>query len=182
MKKLLAMAAAVAALTATTPAQAASLLGDLVNINLTANSDFGTKSNLLVGAGEEGSYFSNQFFDFNAGVNGDIFTIRSTSGFSSIDGVGGQPVTWTLTGLDFGTALTGFTVLQSLGPVTIVGLTATSVTFQYADVAIPSGIYFQGRFETAGNGVPEPATWALMISGFGLVGTALRRRRSFVAA
>ena len=25
--------------------------------------------------------------------------------------------------------------------------------------------------------VPEPATWAMMISGFGLVGTALRRRQ-----
>ena len=27
------------------------------------------------------------------------------------------------------------------------------------------------------NAVPEPATWALMISGFGMVGSALRRRR-----
>ncbi len=27
-------------------------------------------------------------------------------------------------------------------------------------------------------GVPEPATWAMMIAGFGLVGTAMRRRRS----
>jgi hypothetical protein len=26
-------------------------------------------------------------------------------------------------------------------------------------------------------GVPEPATWGLMIGGFGLAGMALRRRR-----
>lgn len=30
--------------------------------------------------------------------------------------------------------------------------------------------------------VPEPATWALMISGFGLVGFAARRRRAAIAA
>ena len=30
--------------------------------------------------------------------------------------------------------------------------------------------------------VPEPATWALMLSGFGLAGAALRRRRTMVAA
>ncbi|WP_293479166.1 PEPxxWA-CTERM sorting domain-containing protein [Phenylobacterium sp.] len=33
-------------------------------------------------------------------------------------------------------------------------------------------------FEPPG-GVPEPATWALMILGFGAAGTALRRRRTF---
>lgn len=32
-----------------------------------------------------------------------------------------------------------------------------------------------------GAGVPEPATWALMISGFGLAGAGLRRRRAALA-
>jgi hypothetical protein len=32
-----------------------------------------------------------------------------------------------------------------------------------------------------GGGVPEPASWALMIAGFGLAGAALRRRRAAVA-
>ena len=32
-----------------------------------------------------------------------------------------------------------------------------------------------------GGGVPEPATWALMIGGFGLAGASLRRRRALAA-
>ena len=35
---------------------------------------------------------------------------------------------------------------------------------------------------TFDSGVPEPAAWALMIGGFGLAGTALRRRRGIVVA
>lgn len=35
-----------------------------------------------------------------------------------------------------------------------------------------------GDLITASTAVPEPATWALMISGFGLAGSALRRRRN----
>ncbi len=31
-------------------------------------------------------------------------------------------------------------------------------------------------------GVPEPATWAMMIAGFGLTGVAIRRRRAMAAA
>jgi len=36
-------------------------------------------------------------------------------------------------------------------------------------------------FGNAGGAVPEPATWALMIAGFGMAGTALRRRRALAA-
>jgi hypothetical protein len=31
-------------------------------------------------------------------------------------------------------------------------------------------------------GVPEPASWAMMIAGFGLVGAAARRRRTVAVA
>ena len=37
------------------------------------------------------------------------------------------------------------------------------------------------RFADSGGGVPEPATWGLMILGFGAAGAALRRRRMATA-
>jgi hypothetical protein len=36
--------------------------------------------------------------------------------------------------------------------------------------------------DVTGGGVPEPASWALMIAGFGLAGGALRRRRAMISA
>ena len=36
---------------------------------------------------------------------------------------------------------------------------------------------FNAAFSLEGTGVPEPATWAMMLSGFGAVGLALRRKR-----
>lgn len=33
-----------------------------------------------------------------------------------------------------------------------------------------------------GNAVPEPASWAMMIAGFGMAGSALRRRKQFAPA
>ena len=42
----------------------------------------------------------------------------------------------------------------------------------------------QNSFEIdniSGSAVPEPATWAMMIAGFGLAGTAIRRRRNILA-
>ena len=37
-------------------------------------------------------------------------------------------------------------------------------------------------FVVSVGGVPEPASWAMMIAGFGLVGAAARRRRQTVTA
>ena len=50
-----------------------------------------------------------------------------------------------------------------------------------------SGLTFassQNSFEIddiSGSAVPEPATWAMMITGFGLAGAAIRRRRNTLA-
>ncbi|WP_254602811.1 PEPxxWA-CTERM sorting domain-containing protein [Sphingomonas bacterium] len=44
-----------------------------------------------------------------------------------------------------------------------------------------AGIAFGSVTVSAEPAVPEPATWAMMIGGFGLAGAALRRRRTSVA-
>ncbi len=46
------------------------------------------------------------------------------------------------------------------------GAPGTNAAFEISDVSYDHG-----------QGVPEPAVWSLMISGFGLVGAGLRRRR-----
>jgi hypothetical protein len=56
------------------------------------------------------------------------------------------------------------------------------IDFTPANGATIVGVYTRtgpgsnGTFTAAINAVPEPATWAMMISGFGLVGAASRRR------
>lgn len=53
----------------------------------------------------------------------------------------------------------------------------------FSIVVDPSNGYFNDSTTLSGSiaAVPEPATWGLMIVGFGLVGASVRRRRSAVA-
>jgi PEP-CTERM motif len=44
------------------------------------------------------------------------------------------------------------------------------------------GATFDWVNDPTGGGVPEPASWALMIGGFGMAGATLRRRRATVVA
>lgn len=53
------------------------------------------------------------------------------------------------------------------------------VTAPFGDAASPRA--FNGTLTYAAAVVPEPASWALMIAGFGLVGAAMRRRSVRVA-
>jgi hypothetical protein len=43
------------------------------------------------------------------------------------------------------------------------------------------GVVGEGPIDPFGNPVPEPATWAMLIAGFGLVGAMARRRRVIAA-
>lgn len=43
---------------------------------------------------------------------------------------------------------------------------------------LPNGGGYERGYYIEYNGVPEPAAWALMLGGFGLLGAASRRRRS----
>jgi hypothetical protein len=66
--------------------------------------------------------------------------------------------------------------------------------FQFADIGLFSGgvIFTQNHGQTQGSGtlyifstpaaVPEPATWTMMLLGFGAVGFAMRRRRRVALA
>ena len=85
----------------------------------------------------------------------------------------------------FGTSglLGTFTLPVASGTGGFFGLTSTegvtSIAISQADgFAVIDNVSFNGN----GTTVPEPATWALMIGGFGLVGTALRRRPAVLAA
>ena len=59
------------------------------------------------------------------------------------------------------------------------GTLSTAVTF-ITPITYPTG--GTQSFLFAGGAVPEPATWAMLIGGFGLVGAMLRRRRVATAA
>lgn len=46
----------------------------------------------------------------------------------------------------------------------------------------PAGVNYDIYWDNLNAAVPEPATWGLMILGFGLLGSEMRRRRALIAA
>jgi PEP-CTERM motif-containing protein len=124
--------------------------------------------------------------DFIALETGDSFTLHSDAGFTAFSFYMGSPDSYnflTVLGVTYGgSALMGTplvaadgnqgvgrTVTYMLGQVTHdVTWSSTGVAFEFDDIAVA--------------GVPEPASWALMIGGLGLAGAMLRRRRGLALA
>jgi hypothetical protein len=83
---------------------------------------------------------------------------------------------------------TFFSNFQSLTPFSsgagnfVAGL--NTLSFVVTDTGPPSAFLVSGLAGTAdvGGGVPEPASWGLMLVGFGGLGAALRRRRGSAVA
>jgi hypothetical protein len=71
--------------------------------------------------------------------------------------------------------------LWKTGSFTFVG-TGNNETITLAATVPGNGGVFFDNVSVSGAAVPEPATWALMIGGFGMAGATLRRRRAIGAA
>jgi len=118
---------------------------------------------------------------------GQSLTLHSTAGFNAFSFYMGSPDDYNYVTVDGvtlnGSALMGLphvssngdqsvgrTVFYNLGGDVVHDVTFSSggVAFEFDNIAVAA--------------VPEPATWALMIGGFGLAGATLRRRRVALAA
>jgi PEP-CTERM motif len=148
----------------------AGLIGDSVTIELTNGATTYGQHTHTVGAGEEGNYFNNQFYDF-----GDLsFDIRSASIFCGIT-CGGQLITLALTDLDFGATLTNVLFTTNLSGVSV-NFGSNFVSFSWLDQGLSPTTYLSADFVTSSVSVPEPASLGLF--AMGMLGFGLSRLRA----
>ena len=150
-------------------------VADVTNFYLLAGAYNGTTFNItFTGTGGYSRTFSNIALpDFNGGtinsVAGDVadqtvFRVYGVGGGGTGNSSNGSINFYSLTqvGFNLGTALAG----QTLTSATITGNGYETLIFGATAVS-PQAVA----------GVPEPASWAMLIVGFGLVGGAMRTRR-----
>lgn len=112
---------------------------------------------------------------FGVGFDGGFFNGIGSTGITAFDRNGNLLGTVTNNGLG----------IEFLGLVTANGQAQIAGVFLDLVGDEPAGFAIDNlRFGNRGQvmpGIPEPATWALMIGGFGLVGAAMRRRIAAIA-
>lgn len=127
-------------------------------------------------------------WEFALADNGSSFFLDGPSNSQLL--LSGTGMTATLTGLFFDFSAPGFALFQNpfigsgINFICFAGNGVCGGSTNRISITVDTfgdGIPQQGvvQIGAAGGGgvIPEPATWALMIAGFGLVGSALRRRR-----
>lgn len=120
--------------------------------------------------------------------SGQSLNLHSVTGFNKFSFYMGSPDSYnyvTVNGVTLnGSALMGLPFVASNGNQSV----GRTVTYDLGgmlahDVTFSSrGIAFEFDNIAVSGGVPEPITWALMISGFAMVGATLRRRRAVLLA
>ena len=204
------MAAAVAAalvtsVAAATPAAAVEFLGDFTVTNYNTNA--GTFGGLVINVTPPSGPVA-----FNLNNVGDttgfnhLFTISSPEGSMDFDDLlFWKPieVTFDFSSPDFGGTIGGSTGGTSEWKWSIFGFDNEGhvvwngpqsfafgdtgrlrVDLQKADFDLGGTASVKAKFtlESLPSAVPEPATWAMMITGFGMAGVAIRRRRETLVA
>jgi len=106
-----------------------------------------------------------------------------TEANTDIELLNGSTVVATLAGLDGTSGALFFSTNNFTGaPVTFTALRGQADVVGFGGALAPTLTFNQARLLIVANAVPEPATWALMILGFGGVGAALRRQRRAATA
>ena len=125
--------------------------------------------------------------DFNANVGGDAAVVFA----GALPAISGGLLTFTLTTpfsynpaggnllLDLSRTRTGADFFGTFFTAANGESTVVSRAHNYGTGTIGSGL--NTTFSTGAAVVPEPASWAMLIAGFGLVGAAARRRRAVAA-
>jgi hypothetical protein len=151
-----------------------------------------------------GNFELRNFFSFDArGVFNsawlEIGNQGGTGGGGGFNPGAGTSVTWTLydlaTTIDTSLQYSDVSIFNDLGTGTVYGSVTVSGPTNLVKVSLNNdGLAALNAAANAGTAfnvggslsfsdvVPEPASWAMMIAGFGLVGAAMRRRSAALAA
>jgi hypothetical protein len=129
----------------------------------------------VLGGAQRGSASDGIFARLLSSANGDLFGISGTGVFSGFGG------------LNLGSNFAFSNVIAGSAPFASSSLTFrannnTTLGFQIGTDSRNNIGPLLDSVTLTQNVIPEPTTWAMLIAGFGLVGTAMRRRRAAVAA
>jgi hypothetical protein len=126
------------------------------------------------------SGLTNEYIRFNAPVTLNSLTI-GPCGFCGLTG----PISFNINLYNVSSVLISSTLVNASSTPEVVDLDQSGVEkveFSFAGEPGTKAWYEVSDVSyDRGQGVPEPAIWSMMISGFGLIGAGLRRHRSRMA-